>query len=56
MDYEKPAIMDLGAIADHTFNNGKAWGLLKGPQKPNTNGRGNGHAYGHDKWDEPAHS
>ena len=48
MEYEKPAIADLGSITDHTFNNGKgnAWGpLIKGP-KPKK----------HDRFDEPSHS
>ena len=46
--YEKPTIADLGSIADHTFNNGNAWGLLK-PKKPKKQKL-------HDKYDEPSHS
>ena len=50
MEYEKPAITDLGSITDHTFNNGNGngWGpLLKGPKKPKKL---------HDAYDEPSHS
>ena len=48
MQYEKPAIADLGSITDHTFNNGNGWGpLIKGPKKPKKL---------HDAYDEPSHS
>ena len=51
MLYEKPAITDLGSIADHTFTNtGQVPG--QGPQGKNKNHP----EFQLDKFDEPSHS
>lgn len=51
LHYEKPEIIDLGSISDHTFtNNGQTLGV--GPQ-----GKNRSHPdYKLDKFDEPSHS
>lgn len=51
MPYEKPAVKDLGSIADHTFSNtGQVPGV--GPKGKNRNHP----EYQLDKFDEPSHS
>ena len=51
MSYEKPAITDLGSIADNTFTNtGQVPG--RGPQGKNRNHP----EFVLDKFDEPSHS
>lgn len=51
LQYEKPAITDLGSIADHTFTNtGQVPG--QGPKGKNRNHP----EYQLDKFDEPSHS